>query len=336
MNRKSGISLLELIVTICIIGVLMGLIMPAIGSVRKHAKEKDTVSEIVQLDTALMAYFTDNGCYPESNQMLACLNDKYFDFEDSRVQGKIYNDKLGGVYFYMSPGIISSKGYDLYSLGLLKAQGDINTLGILFSAATSSIYTTDGEIQIKIGDPTGLGQKGIWGLAEPTYDYVIGAALELMRYTDRGFALAMMINIANIPIGWYDFPDGILAGYSLTTHQILLDTSLYYGPSEVIAAIIAHEATHLAENLSNGDIAYDSIDEEYKAKYNEAMVWKELKEDKVFENLDSDSQANVNMENAELDLIEQGEEKAKETLRQRYPNIPDESQWGDPYVVPGK
>lgn len=310
-----GISLIEVLATIAIIVALAGIVVPAISFVKNDSKKAKTQAEITQLDTALMAFFTDNGSYPKTGQLLASLSDKYFNFAPERVDGGAYKDSFGEPYVYISPSQKSKKGYELYSMGMIMA------------SASSSNITSDSDKDVVIGQPSGQGDKTIWGLSEPDYDILVKAALSLLRGTDEGYELAAMINIANVPIYWEDIAeDGELAYYypypDSESYGIYLDTSLLNGPAEAIAAILAHEATHLADHLASGDMDFDSIEEEYDAFYSEAMVWKQLKGNKTDATQDEI-----------LSIIKQGEDVARAWIRGNYPEWPEEDQWGDSYVV---
>lgn len=323
-----GVSLLELIVTIGIIVALAGIIMPAFNIIKDKGRAAEAKAEIVQVDSALLVFFTDNGNYPRPylQQMVAGLRDGYFNFDSKRMEGDTYKDPWGEPYLYVSPGVVSSKGYDLYSVGLLASTGDTVTLGRIMAAVSSSSIPTGEEKNTLLGQPAGLDQDIIWGLSEPEYHLLIKAALSLLRSTDAGYELAAKINISNLPINWdVDnlLPAGVLAAYYPGTHEILVNLSLFDGPAEVIAAVLAHEATHLADHLASGDMDFDSIEEEYDAFYNAAMVWEQLKGDKT------DA-----LQDVVLSVMRQGEDAAKDWIRARYPNIPEEDQWGDSYVVP--
>lgn len=338
MNR-SGISLIELLTTIAIIILLVGISVPAISFIKDNSKKAKTKAEIKQLDTALLAFFTENGSYPKTGQLLASLSEKYFSFDPSRIKNGAYLDPWGEPYIYISPSSSNKKGYELYSIGMMSA-----TTG-------SSNITSDSEKDVIIGNPSGQGDKTVWNLREPEYDALVKAALGLLRGTDKGYNLAVMINIANVPIHWGDLsnlkgsPIGFYYPYpDSENYGIWLDISLQDGPAEAIAAVLAHEATHLADHLASGDMDYDSIEEEYDAFYNAAMVWEQLTKGKTFTNLNDSAFVNanptyvknINYQKEKLALIKQGSQKVREVLRKDYPQWPEKDQWGDSYVVAKK
>jgi prepilin-type N-terminal cleavage/methylation domain-containing protein len=63
---RSGFSLIELLVVIVIIGILMALILPAIGRVRTAAQVTQSAAELTQLDTAISKFQSDFGVEPFS------------------------------------------------------------------------------------------------------------------------------------------------------------------------------------------------------------------------------------------------------------------------------
>lgn len=66
-NRRSGFSLIELMVVIVIIGILMALVLPAIGGARRRAQETKVSTEITQLDQAIVRFKERFGIEPPSS-----------------------------------------------------------------------------------------------------------------------------------------------------------------------------------------------------------------------------------------------------------------------------
>jgi prepilin-type N-terminal cleavage/methylation domain-containing protein/prepilin-type processing-associated H-X9-DG protein len=66
-SHHSGFTLVELLTVIAIIGVLAGILVPVIGSVRTSAKQSVSVSNMRQVGVAMLAFVSDNrGHFPLS------------------------------------------------------------------------------------------------------------------------------------------------------------------------------------------------------------------------------------------------------------------------------
>ncbi len=63
-NSSQGFTLIELLVVIAIIGILASVILVSLNSARAKARDSLRIQEANQLQTALAAYYTDNGSYP--------------------------------------------------------------------------------------------------------------------------------------------------------------------------------------------------------------------------------------------------------------------------------
>src|SRR3954465_4016986 len=63
-SRREGFTLIELLVVVVIIAVLMGLAFPVFQSVQNSAKKTQAKNDLVQMVTAVNAFYTEYGKYP--------------------------------------------------------------------------------------------------------------------------------------------------------------------------------------------------------------------------------------------------------------------------------
>ncbi|GBE16349.1 type II secretion system protein G precursor [bacterium BMS3Abin15] len=64
-GRQKGFTLLEILITILIIGIVTTAIIVYIaGSVKKNTRDKQRMQELNQIAKLLDIYYIDNGCYP--------------------------------------------------------------------------------------------------------------------------------------------------------------------------------------------------------------------------------------------------------------------------------
>ena len=106
-QRQAGMTLIEIMVVVVILGILATIVVPQILDRPDQARVQKAKQDIRSFEAALSLYKLDNFKYPTTSEGLTSLNGKYLE--------KISKDPWGNDYQYISPG--SSGSYDIYSFG---------------------------------------------------------------------------------------------------------------------------------------------------------------------------------------------------------------------------
>jgi general secretion pathway protein G len=129
MNRKrrSGFTLVEILVVVVILGLLATLVIPRVVGRGEEAKRTAALVQIREIEQALDLYKLDNGFYPTTEQGLEALVSKPGGLPEPRnyrsdgYMKKVPSDPWGRPYVYRSPGDHGEA--DLFSLGPDGAEG---------------------------------------------------------------------------------------------------------------------------------------------------------------------------------------------------------------------
>lgn len=135
--KISAFTLLEILVTLAIIGLLAGLAIS--NSDKIFGQSQEAVARIFvreSLKTSLVRYRIDLGDYPATNEGVAALitapagkaerwRGPYIDV----AGGQVPLDPWGEPYRYRFPGVKNKGGYDLYSSGPDKIDGSEDDIG---------------------------------------------------------------------------------------------------------------------------------------------------------------------------------------------------------------
>lgn len=123
LRSRRGLTLIELIVVLIVIGLLAGLVAPQILGRVSDAKITTAKTQIELLGVALENYRLDNGVYPSTQQGLEALRSKPSGSPDARnwrgpyLRKAVPLDPWGRPYLYKSPGDRDRAGFDLLSQG---------------------------------------------------------------------------------------------------------------------------------------------------------------------------------------------------------------------------
>ena len=112
VNRRAGMTLVEIIVVITIIITLMSVLAVAVLGRLDDANADMTKIRIGQLEQALQMYAVKHkGKYPSTSQGLSAAG-KYMP-----TPGEVPTDAWGNEFQYFSPGTHGSAEYEIVSLG---------------------------------------------------------------------------------------------------------------------------------------------------------------------------------------------------------------------------
>jgi general secretion pathway protein G len=126
-KRRSGFTLVEILVVVVILGLLATLVIPRVVGRGEEAKRTATLVQIRSLEQALDLYKLDNGFYPTTEQGLEALVAKPAgtpeprNYRDDGYMKKVPMDPWGRPYVYRSPGEHGET--DLFSFGPDGAEG---------------------------------------------------------------------------------------------------------------------------------------------------------------------------------------------------------------------
>ncbi len=120
-KRRSGFTLIEIMVVLVIMGIMAALVVPRILGRTDDARITSAKADISSIMQALKLYKLDNMRYPTTQQGLDALVKKTTlapipkDFKEGGYLEKLPNDPWGSPYQYQNPGQHSE--IDVYSFG---------------------------------------------------------------------------------------------------------------------------------------------------------------------------------------------------------------------------
>jgi general secretion pathway protein G len=122
-GNECGLTLIEIMVVMVILGILATLIVPRIMGRPEQARRVQARVQIESIETALKLYKLDNGFYPTTEQGLQALVEAPTVGQLPRAwrdggymeKGKVPNDPWRNEFVYLAPGVHDD--YDLSSYG---------------------------------------------------------------------------------------------------------------------------------------------------------------------------------------------------------------------------
>jgi general secretion pathway protein G len=115
-----GFTLLELLVVIAILGLLIGLVAPAVLRQLGSARTSIAKQSIERIGSILDMYKLDTGTYPSTDQGLRSLVERPTEvpsWNGPYVKGDVPVDPWNHPYIYRDPSARAGHDYDLCSAG---------------------------------------------------------------------------------------------------------------------------------------------------------------------------------------------------------------------------
>ena len=123
-STQRAFTLIELLLVLVILGTLAAIVVPKFAGRTEQARVAAAQSQISIFGTQLDAFEVDNGYYPKALQDLLVQPSDAENWKGPYLKNDVPLDPWGSPYIYVCPGKRSPSGYDLYSIGPDKREGN--------------------------------------------------------------------------------------------------------------------------------------------------------------------------------------------------------------------
>ncbi len=164
-RRGGGLTLIEVLVVISILGILIGILLPAIQAARESARITQCKNNLKQLGLAMTSHVAAQRRYPSNGWGYSWIGDPDRGTTRDQPGGWIYN-----VLDYVEGENLRKIGKHIPSPQ--KEQEMANLLTVPLSVVTCP---TRGRVQLKPARPTVIPHNGVWVPLVGKTDYAVNA-----------------------------------------------------------------------------------------------------------------------------------------------------------------
>ena len=118
-RTQAGVTLMELLIVVAIIGIIAAIALPNLMSAADKAKQRSTMAQMKSIGNALETYMVDVNFYPISSSMqtLETLDPRNMGIEPSYMSNVPTTDGWGGPLYYGSDTQGVGDAYTITSYG---------------------------------------------------------------------------------------------------------------------------------------------------------------------------------------------------------------------------
>ena len=118
-RKNAGFTLLEIMLVVCIIGLLIGMGVKMMGGRIEEAEIVRAQGDLERLKTGLLMFNSSTRVYPSTEQGLKALITKPEGATNWRAQAEPSQliDPWGKEYIYIQPGTHNPQSFDVFSSG---------------------------------------------------------------------------------------------------------------------------------------------------------------------------------------------------------------------------